>query len=652
MSHRTAIQRARHYLWYRPWAPSLSLVLAPFSGFFLVILLGLAGLLLDLAINRGIVVNPQSIQNWVDHQGNTPEAQATAKTAHDPQGVGILSLAIRIHSRFLGGVFNYLAETFPGLRNNYIYLLTLVTGILLVAVLFSVIVFLQKRAAAAAAIDAITRLRRSVHTHAYRLGSLTMLQVSKGPIIGSTMRALDTLQEGLYGWFIRTAHEPCNLIWLLAFLVMVDCMQGTPWTSLVLLAAAALYWLISSWITAWARKAERRDTLRAAEGQTLLMESLGLHRLVKIYGMEQYSKNRLERLLHRQGTAIQSRWYWQFLSRHGRWTLIAILGPLLALALVANILDQTLRFTTVIMMLITIACLYLVLHRWQSAWHQVRKAVPAAKGLFELLDQETDVKQVVGAEFLPPLAHKLDLVNVTVMAPGSEEVLLDNVSLNIASGEHVALVGDDRARLSIAYLLPRLIDPDQGEVRMDDKPLPWVTLESVRHQVGMVMQDDLVFNDTVANNIGCGNEDYSLPRIIEAAKAAHAHNFIMKLPGGYDTVVGELGESLTVSQRFRLALARAILRDPTIMVIEEPDDGLSDDDKAWFDDTLTRFLQGRTTILLPQRLSTLRKADRVVLLHQGTLVDEGTDADLTRRCPRYKHWLYMKFHHFQDEGSE
>lgn len=649
MAQRTAFKRARQFMWYRPGAPTLSIILAPFSGLFLVILLALLGLLLDLAITRGVVNNPQAIRAWVEKQGSSQEAQIAVRNAAGPQGVGILALAIRTQSTFVGSSFTWIVETFPDLRNNYFYLLTLVSGILLVSMLFSLVTFLQKRTAAASAIDAITRLRRSVHTHAYRLGSLTMRQVSKAPIIGSTMRALDTLQEGLYGWFIRSVHEPLNLLWLLGFLLLVDSLQGIPWTSMALLAAAVLYWLIGSWITAGARRAERQDALKAAEGQMLLMESLGLHRLVKIYGMEQYSKNRLERLLHRQGQAIQSRWYWQFLSRHGRWTLIAIIGPLLALALVGNILDRDLRFVPVAVMLLTISCIYLVLKRWQSAWQQVRKAQPAAVGLFQLLDHETDVKQVVGAEFLPPMTNNVELLNVTVLAPNSDEMLLDGLNLTINSGEQVALVGDDRARLTIAYLLPRLIDPDQGEVRIDDKPLPWVTLESVRHQVGVVLQDDLIFNDTVAANIGCGSEEYTLPRIIEAAKAAHAHNFIMKLPSGYDTMIGELGVALTVSQQFRIALARAILRDPAILVVEEPGEGLNDEDKAWFDDALARFLQGRTTILLPQRLSTVRKADRVVMLHQGIVLDQGTDTELIRRCPRYKHWQYMKFHHFQDE---
>lgn len=651
MSHRNAFQRARHFLWYRPWAPTLSVVLAPLSGLFLVILLGLVGLLIDLAVTKGMVADSAAIQRWALHHASNEHAANIAKMAQLHQSLGLQALAIRTEQSFLGDIFQYLCDTFPDLRNNYVYLLSLVIGIMIASLLFSGVAFLQKRTAAAAAIDAITRLRRSVHTHAYRLGSLTMRQMSKAPIIGSTMRALDTLQEGLYGWFIRSIHEPCNLAWLLAFLVMIDSLNGVPWTSLVLLAAAGLYWLLGSWITSSVRRAERRDALKATEGQMLLMESLGLHRLVKIYGMEQYSKNRLERLLHRQGTAVQSRWYWQFLSRHGRWTLLAILGPLLALALVGNMLDRDLRFLPVVVMLLTIGCLYLILKRWQVAWHQVRKGEAAAQGLFQLLDQETDVKQVVGAEFLPPLTHKMELVNVTVLAPGSDDILLDTVSLTINAGEHVALVGDDRARLAIAYLLPRLIDPDQGEVRMDDKPLPWVTLESIRRQVGVVLQDDLIFNDTITNNISCGNEDFTLPKIIEAAKASHAHNFIMKLPAGYDTVIGDMGESLTVSQQFRLALARAMLRDPAIMIIEEPDEGLSEEDKAWFDDTLTRFLSGRTTILLPQRLSTLRKADCVVLLHQGALIDAGTDAELIRRCPRYKHWQYMQYHQFQDEGE-
>lgn len=649
MPQRSAFDRARQYVWYRPWSPTVSILLAPLSGLLLVLLLCLLSLLLDLAMTRGLVRDGTVLQGWVATQGSSPEALSLSKLALTGQGLGLQSLAIRTHQITLGVVLQYLVDTFPALQNNYVYLLTLTVGILLCAILFSVVSYFQKSTAASAAIDGITRLRRAVHTHAYRLSSMTLTQVSQGPVIGSTMRALDTVQDGLFGWFVRTVHEPCNLLWLLVFLFCIDSLHGIPWTSLMLLAAAGLYWLFSSWITASARYQERKSTLRAAEGQALLLESLGMHRLVKMFSMEHYGKNRLERLLHRQGKAVQLRWYWQFFSRHGRWFLLAILGTALALALVGNLLSGDLRFIPVIMMLMTVGCLLIVLKRWQQAWLLVRKAKPAARGLFQLLDQETDVKQVVGAELLSPMTQQLVLNKVTVLAPGTDEVLLDEVSLTIPAGEHVALVGDEQARLTIAYLIPRLIDPDQGDVRIDDKALPWVTLESIRKQVGVVLQNDLIFNDTVANNISCGNEEYTLPRIIEAAKLAHAHHFIMKLPDAYETRIGDLGDSLTVSERFRIALARVILRDPTIMIVEEPISGLTDEDKVWFDDTLSRFLHGRTAILLPHRLSTIRKADRVVLLHKGAIIDHGSDADMIRRNERYKHWQYLRFHSFQDE---
>jgi ATP-binding cassette, subfamily B, bacterial len=517
----------------------------------------------------------------------------------------------------------------------------------LASLLYSLVTYLQKRCSAAAAIDATTRLRRSVHNHAYRIGELTLRNVSKGQVLGSSMRALDTLQNGLYFWFARTFHEPLNFLWLVGFLLMADSLQGGPWISIILIAGAMLYWLLASWITSGVRQAERTDAVRAAEGQRLLQESMAMLRLVKSYGMESYNRNRLERLLHRQAKAVQSRWYWFFLSRHSRGTILALLAPLLGLVLIGKMVEGEARFTLILVMLLAIGLLYYIVRRWHYAWQQTVKSRQAAMTVFQLLDKAPDVKQVVGAEFLPPLTQRLELVNVSVLTE-NDELLVNDVSFSVAAGEMVALVGDDRARLTLSYLLPRLIDPDQGEVRVDNKPLPWVTLESVRRQVALVLQDDLVFNDTVANNIGCGDEKYSLPQIIEAAKTAHAHNFIMKQSGGYETRVGDLGESLTPSQQFRIALARAILRDPSIVVLEEPPGHMSEEDKAWLDDTMSRFLQGRTALLLPSRLTSLRRADRVVMMHQGQVIDEGSDQELYRKCPRYKHWLYMNFHHFRD----
>jgi ATP-binding cassette subfamily B protein len=648
MPQRAAMARAQRFLWYRRTAPVLSILLAPLSGLALVVMLCLGALLIDLSVTRSIVYNTHTAAEWAARHGPGEDTQAVLKMVESRQGLGLTGLAIRTQHTWLGDIFQNLADAFPALRNNYYYLLTLGVALTVAALFYSLISYLQKRMSAAAAVDATTRLRRSIHHHAYRLGGLTLRSVTRGQAIGSSMRALDTLQTGLYYWFARTFHEPLNFLWLVLFLFAVDGLQGGPWASLILLAAAGLFWLLSSWITSRVRRSERKDILKVAEGQRLLLESMAMLRLVKSYGMEPYNRNRLERLLHRQANAVQSRWYWAFLSRHGRGTILAILVPILGLALVGKILDGEIRFSLLLVMLITIALLYWVVRRWHNAWLQHRRAVPAAEAVFQLLDKTPDVKQVVGAEFLPPLSQRLELVDVGVVTE-SDEVLLNGVTLSVTAGEQVAIVGDERARLTIAYLLPRLIDPDQGEVKIDNKTLPWVTLESVRRQIALVLQDDLVFNDSVANNISCGDEKYALPQVIEAAKTAHAHNFIMKLRGGYDTPVGDLGEPLTVSQQFRIALARAILRDPSIVILEEPTGGMTEEDKAWLDDTMTRFLQGRTVILLPSRLITLRRADRIIMMHQGVVVDQGAHTELYQECPRYKHWLYMNFHQFNDE---
>jgi ATP-binding cassette subfamily B protein len=218
------------------------------------------------------------------------------------------------------------------------------------------------------------------------------------------------------------------------------------------------------------------------------------------------------------------------------------------------------------------------------------------------------------------------------------------VTLTISAGHRIGLIGpDDLQKHAFVYLIPRLLDPTSGEIRIDQHNLRWVTLDSLRSQIAIVLQDNLVFHDTVANNIGCGDPAYTLPQIIEAAKVAHAHNFIQKLPQGYETAIGELGHSLSPSEQFRIGLARAILRDPALVIVEEPQQNLDEDTKSLLDDTFTRFLPGRTTIFLPHRISTIRSCDRIYLLHNGRIEAEGVHRELLSQNPLYRHLHYLEF---------
>src|SRR5262249_8602442 len=196
---------------------------------------------------------------------------------------------------------------------------------------------------------------------------------------------------------------------------------------------------------------------------------------------------------------------------------------------------------------------------------------------------------------------------VSLREPGSTRLLLEEVTMSIKAGQRVGLVGsDDLEKYAVIYLIPRLLDPTTGEIRVDEHNLRWVTLDSLRNQIATVLQHNLTFHDTIANNIGCGDPAYTLPQIMEAAKLARAHQFIQKLPQGYETSIGELGHSLSLSQQYRIAIARAVLRDPALLIIEEPDADLDEETKDLLDDTMTRMLPGRTAIFLPHRISTPR----------------------------------------------
>jgi ATP-binding cassette, subfamily B, bacterial len=294
--------------------------------------------------------------------------------------------------------------------------------------------------------------------------------------------------------------------------------------------------------------------------------------------------------------------------------------------------------------------LYRPLRTWLDARRILRRGEDSAHQVFRFLDRKSEVGQVVGAEFLPPLSKKIEFDSVSLREPGSERMLLEDVSLTIPAGQRVGLIGaDDLEKHALVYLIVRLLDPSAGEIRIDQHNLRWVTLDSLRNQIATVLQHNLVFHDTVANNIGCGDSAFTLPKIIEAAKIAHAHHFIQSLPQGYETPIGELGHSLTVDQQFRIALARAILRDPALLSIEEPAITLDEDVKNLLDDTFTRMLPGRTAIFLPHRISTIRSCDRLFLLHKGHVVASGVHKELLSENPLYRHLHYLEFNEMVEQ---
>jgi len=313
-------------------------------------------------------------------------------------------------------------------------------------------------------------------------------------------------------------------------------------------------------------------------------------------------------------------------------------------------LSEQLSVAGLIVLATAVASMYVPLDVWLANLRLRRRAEESAVAVFEFLDRKGEVGQVVGAEFLQPMSRRLEFDHVSLREPTSGRMLLDGLTMTVPAGQRVAIVGaDDAERHALAALVPRFLDPTSGEIKIDGKNLRWVTLDSLRSQVSVLMQDHVIFNDTVMNNIGCGDPSYSMPQIIEAAKLVHAHNFIQRLPYGYETRIGDLGHSLDPGEQFRIGLARAVLRDPAILIIEEPRKTLDDGTKKMLDDAYSRVLPDRTVIFLPHRISTIKSCDKLYLMHKGRIVASGMHKELLAQYPLYRHLHYLEFNEIEDQ---
>jgi ATP-binding cassette subfamily B protein len=363
--------------------------------------------------------------------------------------------------------------------------------------------------------------------------------------------------------------------------------------------------------------------------------------------MEAFNQTRVERQLSAYARAQLRRYRGEAIYRSAFFFLGLLATLILLLVAGYVVMAGELSVSSSLILAVAIISLYWPVRGFLDARRIVRRSRKSATVVFDFLDRHGGVGQAIEAEFMPLLTKTIQFDKVSLREPGTGRTLLTNVSFTIKAGEKVAIVGpDEMEKHALVYLLPRFLDPSHGEVRIDGKDLRWVTLDSLRAQIAMVLQHNLVFNDTVANNIGCGDPSYNLQRVIDAAKLAHAHQFISKLPQGYETVIGEQGEPLKLGEMFRIALARAILRDPAILVIEETRSPLDDDTKGMIDDTLQRVLPGRTVIFLPHRLTTIRNCDQVFLFYEGKLEASGDHRELLNSSDLYRHLQYLEFNEF------
>ncbi|RNC89755.1 MAG: ABC transporter ATP-binding protein [Allomuricauda sp.] len=273
--------------------------------------------------------------------------------------------------------------------------------------------------------------------------------------------------------------------------------------------------------------------------------------------------------------------------------------------------------------------------------YSIKKGNAAGERIFEILETENDVKEAAAAKHPTTLAQSIQFHKVSFKY--EDDYVLQNFNLEVPKGHTVALVGQSGSgKSTVANLITRFYDVNDGEIQIDGTNIKDISKKSLRNLMGLVTQDSILFNDTVRNNIALGKENATDQEIVEAAKIANAHDFITELPNGYDTNIGDSGNKLSGGQKQRLSIARAVLKNPPIMILDEATSALDTESERLVQDALEKMMQNRTSVVIAHRLSTIQNADTIVVLKKGEIVEQGTHEELMKSRKGYKKLVEMQ----------
>ncbi len=459
------------------------------------------------------------------------------------------------------------------------------------------------------------------HLHALSLGFFT--RRSTGEIMSRLSSDVESLGDASTELFRNALREPFNIVGLIVLLFLIKWQLAL--LSLLVLPVAILP------IVKFGSKIRRRGTHvqeGRAELNTILQETISGVRIVKAFGMEEYERRRYRHASERLFKAVMR------IAKVDALTspVLEVLGSVgIVVAIWVGgylVFSKSLTPGAFMAFLGALASLYQPVKRISQINNNIQRGMAGAARVFEIMDLRSDLVEQPDAVTLGRMQEGIRFHNVS-FAYGSERTVLRGISFGAKLGEIVAVVGSSGAgKSTMVNLIPRFYDPTEGVITIDGVDIARATLSSLRAQMGIVTQDTILFDDTILNNIAYGQRDVASHLVVEAARIANADEFIEALPARYETRIGERGVRLSGGEKQRIAIARAILKNPPILILDEATSALDAESERLVQEALDRLMQNRTTFVIAHRLSTVIRADKILVLDAGCCVEHGTHPEL------------------------
>ena len=487
---------------------------------------------------------------------------------------------------------------------------------------------------------AMKDLRDTAYVHLHQLPMSYFKKERVGNLISRFTNDVVIIQASITAAFLNLIREPLTIIVFL--LIALSISWQLTLLSLVVMPISAL---LIGWIGIKLRKQSSLVQAKMADITSILQETISGVKIVKAFGMENYENRKFKKETHNYFRLMlkivrvrnTSSPITEFLS-------VAIGVVIIYYGGVLVLQQHTLKASEFLGLLFAIFQLMPPIKELSSVNNRIQESSAAGDRIFEILDTKPLIKNSNNPKIIKEFKNSLTFDNVSFGYEDSVEPVLRNVSFTLNKSEIVALVGPSGGgKSTLVDLIPRFYDPTSGRIIMDETDIKEISIESLRSLMGIVTQETYLFNESIRNNIAYGLGEFPFDRIVQAAKTANAHDFILELPQGYDTVIGERGTKLSGGQRQRLSIARAILKNPEIMIFDEATSALDNESELLVQEAIERMMENRTTFVIAHRLSTIRNANRILVLDRGQIIQMGRHDELIEDTDG----LYHKFYEMQ-----